>query len=158
MLGVTHVTANLFKIDYNDFGMESDTTTEVTQRTTRGAEPLAKGAAPQKIYETKKTIFRFNQVIWYVLGLVEVLLIFRVVLKALGANPYVGFTSLIYSITNPLAAPFSGILGVFISGNSTIEWSTVIAAVVYVCIAWGLVYLLNLIYPITPRDVEQSTV
>jgi hypothetical protein len=35
-----------------------------------------------------------------------------------------------------------------------IEWSTIIAAVVYLCIAGGLVYLLDLIYPITPKDVE----
>ncbi len=121
--------------------------------TTIPVEPAAKGAPPQKVYETKKTIFRFNQVIWYILALVEVLLIFRFVLKALGANSFTGFTNLIYSITNPLSAPFSGIFGVPITGNSVIEWSTVIAAVVYFLVAWGLIYLLDLIYPITPKDV-----
>jgi len=117
-------------------------------------EPQARGEAPQKVYETKKTIFRFDQIIWYILGFVEVLLVFRIILKALGADPTAGFTSLIYSITIPLAAPFRGILGLSISGNSVFEWSTIIAAVVYLCIAWGLVYLLDLIYPITPNDVE----
>ncbi|HYK08645.1 MAG TPA: YggT family protein [Candidatus Eisenbacteria bacterium] len=127
---------------------------QVIRKTTTSTEPQAKGGAPQKVYETKKTIFRFNQIIWYILGLIEVLLIFRVVLKALGANQFVGFTSLVYSLTNPLAAPFAGILGVSTTGNSLIEWSTVIAAVVYICVAWGLVYLLDLIYPISPKDVE----
>jgi len=127
---------------------------QVVRKTTTTTEPQAKGATPQKVYETKKTIFRFNQIIWYILGLIEVLLIFRVVLKALGANAYVGFTSLIYSITLLLVAPFQGILGTSVMGNSTIEWSTLIAAVVYICIAWGLVYLLGLIYPISPKDVE----
>jgi len=82
------------------------------------------------------------------------LLLFRVVLKALGANPLVGFTSLIYSITTPLVAPFNGILGLSITGNSIIEWSTIIAAIVYFIVAWGFIYLLDLIYPITPNDVE----
>ena len=126
----------------------------VVTKTTKQVEPEAKGEAPQKVYEKKKTIFRFNQIIWYILGLIEVLLVFRLALKALGANQFIGFTSLIYSITTPLVAPFNGILGVFITGNSTIEWSTIIAAIVYLFVAWGLVYLLDIVYPITPKDVE----
>lgn len=127
---------------------------QVVRKTTRQVEPQAKGEAPQKVYEKKKTIFRFNQVIWYILGFIEVLLVFRTILKILGANQFVGFTSLIYAITNPLVAPFNGILNISVTGNSVIEWSTIIAAIVYLCIAGGLVYLLDLIYPITPRDVE----
>lgn len=134
--------------------IESQTPQQVVKKTVRQVEPSVKGEPPQKVYETKKTIFRFNQVIWYILGLIEVLLIFRVALKALGANPLVGFTSLIYTITEPLVAPFQGILGVSASGGAVIEWSTLVAAIVYICIAWGLVYLLDLIYPITPKDVE----
>jgi uncharacterized protein YggT (Ycf19 family) len=127
---------------------------QIVRKTTRQVEPQAKGEAPQKVYEKKKTILRVNQIIWFILGLIEVLLLFRVVLKALGANPLVGFTSLIYSITTPLVAPFSGILGLSITGNSIIEWSTIIAAIVYFIVAWGFIYLLDLIYPITPNDVE----
>jgi len=118
------------------------------------AEPQAKGEAPQKVYDKKKTIFRFDQVVWYILGLIEVLLVFRLALKALGANPQAGFTSIVYSLTNWLVVPFRGILGVFVSGNSIVDWSTVIAAIVYLVVAWGLVYLIDLIYPITPKDVE----
>jgi YggT family protein len=127
---------------------------QVVTRTTKQVEPEAKGEAPQKVYEKKKTIFRFNQIIWLILGFIEVLLVFRFVLRLLGANPLVGFTNLIYSVTMPLAAPFSGILGVTTFGNSAVEWSTIIAAIVYLLVAWGLAYILNLIYPITPKDVE----
>jgi uncharacterized membrane protein len=127
---------------------------QVVRKTTRQVEPQAKGEAPQKVYEKKKNIFRFNQVIWYILGFVEVLLVFRTILKILGANPFAGFASLIYALTTPLVAPFAGILSVSVTGSSVIEWSTIIAAIVYLCIAGGLVYLLDLIYPITPRDVE----
>lgn len=133
--------------------IESQSPEQVVKKTTTQTEPLVHGAAPQKVYETKKTIFRFNQVIWYILVFIEVLLVFRVALKALGANPFSGFTSLIYAITTPLTAPFRGILGMSTTGSSIIESSTIIAAIVYVCIAWGFVSLLNLIYPITPKDV-----
>lgn len=127
---------------------------QIIKKTTKQVEPQAQGEAPQKVYDKKKTIFRFNQIIWYILGLIEVLLLFRIVLKVLGANPFAGFTSLIYSITTPLAVPFSGILGTYVIGNSVMEWSSIVAAIVYFCIAWGLIYLLDLIYPITPKDVE----
>lgn len=134
--------------------VENQTPSQVVTKTTKQVEPQAKGEAPQKVYEKKKTILRFNQIIWYVLGFIEILLIFRVVLKVLGANQYIGFTSLIYAITSPLAIPFNGIFGGSATGNSILEWSTIIAGIVYLCIAWGLVYLLEIIYPITPRDIE----
>jgi len=127
---------------------------QIVRKTTTQTEPQAKGETPQKVYEKKKAIFRFNQVIWLILGFIEVMLAFRFVLKLLGANPFVGFTSLIYSITGPLTVPFNGILGATISGNNSVEWSTIVAAIVYFFVAWGLVYLLGLIYPITPNDVE----
>ncbi len=133
---------------------ETGSPQQIIRKTTTQVEPQATGGTPQKVYKTKKTIFRFNQIIWYILGLIEVLLAFRVGLSALGANSYAGFTSLIYAVTTPLISPFRGILGISRVGNSTFEWSTIIAAIVYLCLAWGLIYLLNLIYPITPRDVE----
>ena len=134
--------------------IENQSPQQVVKKTTKQLEPQAKGEAPQKVYEKKKTILRFNQIIWYILSFVEVLLIFRFILKALGANQYVGFTSFIYAITAPFAVPFSGVVGMSASGNSVLEWSTIIAGIVYLCIAWGFVYLLEIIYPITPKDIE----
>lgn len=128
----------------------------VVKKTIRQVEPAVRGEAPQQVFETKKTIFRFNQIIWYVLGLIEVLLAFRLVLKILGANPTVGFTRFINAVTDPFAMPFRGIIATSVSGSSMFEWSTIIAAIVYLCIAWGVIYLLDLVYPITPSDVETS--
>lgn len=133
--------------------IESQSPQQVVRKTTTQTEPPVKGEAPQKVYEKKKTLFRFNQIIWYVLSLVEVLLLFRIALKALGANQFSGFTSLIYAISDPLALPFRGILTTNVNEASIFEWSTIIAGIVYLCVAWGLVYLLDLIYPITPKDV-----
>ena len=134
--------------------VENQTPIKVVKKTIKQTEPKVVGEAPQKVYEKKKTILRSNQIIWYILGFIEVLLTFRLFLKMLGANQYTGFTSLIYSITAPLALPFSGVVGISATGSSVLEWSTIIAGIVYLCVAWGLVYLLEIIYTITPRDIE----
>jgi len=134
--------------------VENQTPVKVVKKTIKQTEPEVVGEAPQKVYEKKKTILRSNQIIWYILGFIEVLLTFRLLLKMLGANQYVGFTSFIYSVTAPLALPFSGVVGISATGSSVLEWSTIIAGVVYLCVAWGLVYLLEIIYPITPKDIE----
>src|SRR5438105_4083649 len=85
----------------------------------------------RRMYAQKKTIFRFYQIIWYVLGIIEVLLGFRVVLKAIGANAGSEFVSFIYAVSNPFAIPFLGIIRTSISGVYVVEWSTLIAMVVY---------------------------
>lgn len=111
---------------------------------------------PQQVYEKKKVIFRAYQVIWYILGVIEVLLAFRVVLKLLGANPASGFTSFIYAVSGPFAIPFLGILPTARAAGSVFEWSTLIAMAVYAVIAWGLVKLLQFLNPTTPEEVKQT--
>lgn len=129
---------------------------KVVKTTTTVTPPLIKTEHPQKVFEKKKTLFRTYQIIWYLLAVIEILLAFRMVLKALGANPLSGFTNLVYTLSNPLALPFSGILQVSASGTSVLEWSTIIAAIVYAIIAYGLFYLMQMLKPITPDEVEQK--
>lgn len=129
----------------------------VVTKTTTNLEPEVRTEAPQKVFDKKKKIFRMNQVIWYILGFIEVLLIFRLTLKAMGANAFSGFTNFIYTITAPLALPFRGIVGESLNGSSIIEWSTLFAIVVYLVIAVGLVYLLDIVNPVTPEEVVAGT-
>ncbi len=89
--------------------------------------------------------------IWYLVGLVEILLIFRFVLKLFGANPSSGFVDLVYSVTGVLTAPFDNIFGVTTpqAGDvkSVFEPSILVAAAVYALIGWGIVKLINLNRP-----------
>jgi hypothetical protein len=110
-----------------------------------------------RVYQKKKGIFRADQVIWYILAIVEIVLAFRFVLKLLGANSISPFVSFIYSISAPLVYPFSTVLGTNIFGNSVFEWSVLVAALVYFVIAYILSYLLEIIYPVTPRDLETTS-
>lgn len=136
-------------------------TTEVnpvqqTVSTTKVIPPPVKTEHPQKVFDKKKKIFRFSQVIWYILVFIEILLIFRAIFKAIGANPLSGFVNLIYSITNVMVMPFQGIVTSMVNGNSILEWASVIAGVVFALIAWGIVYLLKFVKPVTPGEVEQA--
>ena len=54
---------------------------KVIRTTTKVVPPLVTEEPPQKAYNTKKAIFRTYQVLWYVLGIIEVLLIFQTVVK-----------------------------------------------------------------------------
>ena len=88
-----------------------------------------------------------TNLVWYAVGLVEVLLAFRFVLKLLGANPTSGFVDFIYTVTGVLTAPFDNIFGVAKpeAGDvqSVFEPSILVAAVVYALIGWGIVKLIN---------------
>lgn len=119
-------------------------------------DPLIKTDHPQKVFETKKTILRSFQIIWYILGLIEVLLAFRIFFKVIGANSTSGFTKLIYAMSDPFSVPFFSVVSPTISGASIIEWSTIIAMLVYVIFAYGLISLFQLVKPLTPKEVEQS--
>lgn len=137
--------------------VSQDAPARVTQTTKTVAGPSVQTEHPQKVYEKKKTIFRTYQIIWYVLGLIEVLLTFRVLLKILGANSNSVFTGLIYAITDPLALPFSGIFGVTMTPTGAyFEWSTLVAIIVYLLIAYGLVQLMQLMKPTNPQEVNEK--
>jgi len=125
-------------------------------KTTTTTPPVVKTEHPQKVYQKKKAIFRTHQIIWYLLTVVEILLAFRMTLKALGANPLSGFTNLVYALSNPFAIPFQGILPSSVMGTSVIEWSTIIAALVYAVIAYGIIYLIQMLKPVTPEEVSQN--
>ena len=86
-----------------------------------------------------KPLYRATQIVWYVLGLIEVLLAFRFVLKLLGANPVAGFSSFIYGITYVFAAPFLNVFSKTTLSGSVLEWTTLLAMLVYWIIALGII-------------------
>lgn len=88
-----------------------------------------------------RPLYRGTQVVWYILGLIEVLLAFRLVLKLLGANATAGFTSFIYGVTMPFATPFQAVFRTSRAEGSIFEWTTILAMFVYWVVAWGIVNL-----------------
>ncbi len=128
-------------------------------RTTKTVVPPVVGTSehPAKVFKKKKTLFRTYQIIWYILVFIEVLLAFRVALKAMGANPLSGFATLVYALSDPFALPFSGLFGTTVTQQGSVfEWSTIIAAAVYALIAVGIVQIIHLAKPVSKEEVEQT--
>lgn len=86
-------------------------------------------------------IYRGTQIVWYLLGLLEVSLAFRFVLKLLGANAEAGFTSFIYGATHIFTAPFLSVFRMSKVSGSIFEWTTLLAMLVYWLIAFGIIKL-----------------
>lgn len=114
----------------------------VTEKTTIGAAPAEKREAKQVT-----GIFQANYLVYYLLGVIEILLAFRLVFKILGANPDSGFVSFIYSVTGILLFPFSGIFQTVAIGQtaSLIEPAALIAMAVYGVIGWGIAKLIGVL-------------
>ena len=138
---------------------ETITTTEnpstIETTVAREQEPRLEKEHPRSQYEKKKIIFRAYQFIWYLVILIEVFLLFRITLKALGANPSSGFVSFVYALSDPFALPFQGIFQTTYASGAIFEWSTVVAGLVYMLIGYALVHLFQMVKPTNPDEVTQ---
>lgn len=99
-----------------------------------------------------KPLYRGTQIVWYALGVLEVLLAFRFVLKLLGANPAAGFTNFIYSLSYPFTLPFSTVFGTTSVSGSVFEWTTLLAMAVYWLVAFGLIKILTMSKAVTTPE------
>jgi hypothetical protein len=87
-----------------------------------------------------KPLYRGTQVIYYILGVIEILLAFRFLLKLLAANPSAGFSAFIYGVTYIFATPFLAVFhNTHIVAGSIFEWTTILAMFVYWVIAIGVI-------------------
>jgi hypothetical protein len=81
-----------------------------------------------------------RRVLATIFGIIEVLLVLRFVLLALGANSGNALVDGIYNITEPFVAPFIGVFSinhVHPTGSSTIDVAALVALV-----GWALIWLL----------------
>lgn len=103
-----------------------------------------------------KPLYRSTQVVWYILGVLEILLAFRFVLKLTGANPGAGFTSFIYGLSYPFTLPFSAVFGVSQVSGSVFEWTTLLAMAVYAIVAYGIVKALTMSKAVTTPEAAEK--
>ncbi len=83
--------------------------------------------------------------IYYIMGVVNVLLLLRLIFQAFGANRGSPIVALIYSLTGALLAPFRGIFDIAAAGESVIDPAIFVAMIIYALLAKGLVELLYLL-------------
>lgn len=125
----------------------SEDTQNIRETTTRSGDTI------QKITETKNsqnaTEHSTNliaKIVWYITGILLVLLGLRFILALLGANTTNGFANFIYGVSHPFIAPFFSLFNYhnYTYGTSHFEIYTLVAMLVYGLIAWGLVKLVTL--------------
>lgn len=79
-----------------------------------------------------------------VIGLIEILLSLRILFKFLGASTDATFVRWLYANTEPLLAPFIGIFPTpIINGQFVIEFTSIVALVVYALMGYILIELLD---------------
>ncbi|HEX2916162.1 MAG TPA: YggT family protein [Chloroflexia bacterium] len=103
---------------------------------------------------------RVTRIVYFVMGLLEVLLALRFLFRVIDAGTANGFVNFIYNLTAPFVAPFNGIFNdQAITRGSVVEFSTLIAMAIYALLTYGIIQLLNLL--LTPsrssREVYSTT-
>ncbi len=96
-------------------------------------------------------LFIARKMVYYILGVLELLLAFRFIFKLLGANPGSGFVSFIYSLSGVFLLPFEGIFRSVategIEAKAVFEPATLIAMAVYALAAYGIVKFMEIKKP-----------
>jgi len=105
---------------------------------------------------TNENYFKIRKIVYYILGVIETLFVFRLIFKLLGANPESIFVSVIYTISGVILAPFTGVFRTAVTKGietkSVLEPATIIAIIVYALIAYGIVRLVKIYW--APKDKE----
>jgi YGGT family len=90
--------------------------------------------------EREQRIFTFKatQLIWLFLGILEALIVLRIGLKLIGANPASPIVALIYGVTYLFLFPFEGMVVTPSAGSMVLELSSLFAMLIYALIAWAV--------------------
>lgn len=114
--------------------------------TTQNEGPVAAVTTETKREATGSQTVEY--LIYFFFGVVGILLVFRLVLKLMGASMASTFVRSIYGLTGVLILPFEGIFrrgfAQGVETTSVLEPSTIVAIIVYALIAWGLVKLVRI--------------
>ena len=85
-----------------------------------------------------------NQVIWYIVGIINALLILRLVFLVLGAKS-IGFASILYAITDPFVSLFRGVFPAPQVDGAYFDTAAVLAIVIISLLGWGISSFINVL-------------
>jgi YGGT family len=108
---------------------------------------------PSESTRRAATIARTKQIIYFIFGIINVLLALRFIFLALGASEASPFVNFIYTLSRPFVLPFQGIFGEPAFGGSVLEWASLVAIAIYMLLAYGFARVLELVYA-PPRAGE----
>ncbi len=120
--------------------------------TIREIRTKSPGWHPEVVEVRDTSGLKAAQVIYYVAGVVETVLLFRFAFKLFAANSANTFVSFINDLTAPLIAPFQGIFATPREGVAVFESATVIAMIVYAVIA----YIIARLFFVATEGTEET--
>lgn len=103
-----------------------------------------------------KPLYRITQIVWYVVGIAEVFLLLRFILKLLAANPAAGFSKFIYGLTGVIGAPFYLVFKAPQVEGVIFETSTLLAMAVYALFGWLIVKALVMSKPVSTAEANKK--
>src|ERR1700737_2184323 len=109
-----------------------------------GARPASESVDRISVVEHGRYNFRAAAAVGLVVGVVDVLIAGRFLLKLLGASTQSGFVGFIYGVTAPLVGPFHGIFADSGAANNVFEPAALVAIAVFALIGWGAVVLIRI--------------
>lgn len=112
---------------------EHETREVITEHVESGSE--------QRVFTLKAT-----QLIWLLLGILEVLLALRILLKLIGANPSSPIAAWIYAFTDIFLVPFAGLTPTPSAGGMVLEISTIFAMFIFALIGWAIERVIWLLF------------
>jgi YggT family protein len=104
-------------------------------------------------------VSRISQLAWVLVGILDLLLVFRFVLKLVDAAAVSDFAALIYRLTDVFVSPFNGILGTPNSASGAVlDVPALLAIAVYTLVAWALIALFRVIFTPPARVTHRTRV
>jgi YggT family protein len=88
-----------------------------------------------------------SRIVAFVFGVIELLILVRFVLRLFGANTQSMFVQWVQQASGIFMAPFIAIFGAQTINGASVEWSALVAIVVYALIAWVIVALIRALTP-----------
>jgi hypothetical protein len=101
-------------------------------------------ADDSEVVSTVAPARRAIEVVYLVFGIIDGLLLVRLVLKLLGASTLASFSGFIYGLTDFFMAPFKGLFAAVVNGKTIFEPSVVVAILIYGLIAVMLAKILEI--------------
>lgn len=88
--------------------------------------------------EQRVFTFKLTELVWLGLGILETLILLRIGLKLIAANPDSPIVALIYGFTYLFLFPFEGMTATPAANGMVLEISSIFAMVIYALIGWAI--------------------